>query len=113
MTTRCTRCHCVHLGTHCPDCAARARPEIEDVTTEPVLPLALPEAPLSESETRERAEHKAAAIGVRCALRLRGEDADRRAILDGMRVAMREDGGSRYHHPAACRAVDAVEADRG
>lgn len=83
---------------------------------------------MSESEVRERADHEAAAIGVRCAFGLLAEAAgrdeagridafahsdpcDRRAILDGMRLAMREDGGSRYHHPAACRALDQVEGE--
>lgn len=118
-------------ATYCSTCGAC----LERVVP-PELPIPEVEVLLSESETRERAEHEDAVgrvVGERCAgqmllwmsvesdaSRKAAIDAirsirDRRAILDGMRRVLSDpDGcGSRYCHAAACRAVDAVEGQRG
>lgn len=114
--------------TTCPKCRSEVSPQatycsmcgacLERVVP-PELPIPEVEVPLSESETRERQAHLHTAIVVAYQLRrvacFRNHVwPDRRTILDGMRhlLADPEGCGSRYHHPAACRAVDAVEGQK-
>lgn len=106
--------------TTCPHCTSELQPRATCCPTcgaclERVVPpdLPIPEVDaLSESETRERAEHEAAVREVIQDFEAHDEDYDRRAILYGMRHLLADpDGcGSRYHHPAACRALDRIAA---
>jgi hypothetical protein len=87
----------------------------------------VPTVPLTAHETREREVHRAAAIGVRCAMGLwsymaernevpaldalaNADPHDRRTVLNGMRAALAdpEGCGSRYCHVAACAALDSA-----
>lgn len=70
---------------------------------------------LSLSEVRDAEWHAATVAKVIDRKRTFNEPMDRVAILAEVRAfGMDADGGgSRYHHPAACRAVDAAMEERG